>query len=66
MPMSRAMQKVQQARALLALPPDEGHPEQIPAGLERTDTDQKAQGLCQRSPSGRIRSASRGPQLPGS
>ncbi|MGZ3394061.1 MAG: HlyD family secretion protein [Isosphaeraceae bacterium] len=31
-------QSVQQARALLALAPDYHHPEQIPAGLDRTDT----------------------------
>ena len=33
-----AEQSVQQARALLALAPDYQHPEQIPADLERTDT----------------------------
>ncbi len=33
-----AEQSVQQARALLALAPDYHHPEQIPAGLDRTDT----------------------------
>jgi membrane fusion protein, multidrug efflux system len=33
-----AEQSVQQARALLALAPDYQHPEQIPAGLDRTDT----------------------------
>ena len=32
-------QKVQQARAMLALAPDYQHPEQIPADLERTGTD---------------------------
>lgn len=34
-----AEQRVQQARALLALKPDPEHPERIPADLERTDTD---------------------------
>jgi membrane fusion protein (multidrug efflux system) len=33
-----AEQSVQQARALLALAPDYQHPEQIPAGLERIDS----------------------------
>ncbi len=33
-----AEQSVQQARALLALAPDYQHPEQVPADLERTDT----------------------------
>ena len=33
-----AEQSVQQARALLALAPDYQHPEQIPADLDRTDT----------------------------
>lgn len=32
-------EKVQQARALLALAPDYKHPEQVPADLERTDAD---------------------------
>ncbi|HZW29625.1 MAG TPA: HlyD family secretion protein [Isosphaeraceae bacterium] len=34
-----AAERVQQARALLALPPDYQHPEQVPADLERTATD---------------------------
>lgn len=34
-----AEQRVQQARALLALPPDLEHPDRIPADLERTDAD---------------------------
>jgi membrane fusion protein (multidrug efflux system) len=34
-----AEQRVQQARALLALRPDAEHPERVPADLERTDTD---------------------------
>src|SRR5262249_5668112 len=32
-------ERVQQARALLALPPDYQHPEQVPAGLEHAATD---------------------------
>ena len=34
-----AAERVQQARALLALPPDYQHPEQVPADLEQTATD---------------------------
>jgi membrane fusion protein, multidrug efflux system len=34
-----AAERAQQARALLALPPDYQHPEQVPADLERTATD---------------------------
>ena len=34
-----AEQKVQQARAMLALKPEFDHPEQVPADLERTDAD---------------------------
>jgi membrane fusion protein (multidrug efflux system) len=34
-----AAERVQQARALLALPPDYQHPEHVPADLERTATD---------------------------
>src|SRR5262249_22644248 len=34
-----AAERVQQARALLALPPDYQHPEQVPGDLEETATD---------------------------
>lgn len=34
-----AAERVQQARALLALPPDYQHPEQVPDGMEHTATD---------------------------